>query len=98
VSSEGGIVSANGILAGADLRAHTHLEAGWGIKAWGDIEAGGAIRAGDGVEAGGVIVAGPGYGIHAGLNVRMDDWPASACIRAAQQPSRLISGYWAEAA
>jgi hypothetical protein len=50
------------------------------------------------VEAGGAIAAGPGYGIHAGLSVRMEDWPVSARIRAAEPPARLISGYWAEAA
>ena len=92
--SEAGIVSANGIFAGGDLCADTHLEAGWGIRAGGDIEAGGAIRAGEGVEAGGTIVAGPGYGVYAGLAVRMADWPVSARVHALARPDGLVSGHW----
>jgi hypothetical protein len=89
-----GVAAACGILAGGWLRAGTHLEAGWGIKAGGDVECDGAIRAGEGIEADGTILAGVGYGIYAGLGVRMADWPASARVLAHARPPQLISGHW----
>ena len=62
-----------------------------------DAMAGGMIAANNakrGVEAGGTIVAGSGYGVYAGLAVRMADWPVSARVQAVARPEGLVSGYW----
>ncbi|WP_343036102.1 hypothetical protein [Aromatoleum toluvorans] len=87
----------NGILAGGTIRCAAHLEAGWGIRAGQGIIAEGAIRVGESLQAGEEILAGPGYGIYAGLNVRVDVWETSARVCAIQKPDGLMSGWWSGA-
>ena len=77
------------------MRCAGHLEAGWGIKAGGAIAAEGSIRAGESLQAEDEIRAGAGYGIFAGLNVKVDTWEDSAMVRARMQPEALLSGWWA---
>ena len=64
------------------------------IKAVGVIVAGGAIRAGESLSAGEAIRAGSGYGVFAGLDVRMEAWERCAQVSAAQRPDALMSGWW----
>lgn len=68
---------------------------GWGVRAGGHIHAGGAIRAGESLWAGDTIAAGEAYGVYAGLDVPLPDWPHSAQVSAREQPARLLSGCWA---
>ena len=79
-----------------------HIEAGLGIKAGLGIEAGLGIKAGLGIEAGlGIkaglgIEAGEGYGIFAGLKIKLSNWSLYARVSASCKPTNLISGYWVE--
>lgn len=86
-----------GVEAEGDVRAAMHLLAGWGIRARGDIAAGGAIRVGESLWADGYITAGDGYGVYAGMDVRVDAWESSASVRARRRPEGLRSGWWAGA-
>ena len=58
------------------------LIAGWGI------EAGGGIEAGEGIEAGW------GFGVFAGLRIKISRWKTEARVIAKTKPANLISGYW----
>ena len=71
------------------------LQEGWGVLAVGHIHAGGAIRAGESLWAGDTIAAGDAYGVYAGLDVPLPDWPHSAQVSAREHPARLLSGCWA---
>ena len=84
-----------GLQVAGDVDCHGHLQVGWGARAGGHIHAGGAIRAGESLWAGETIAAGEAYGVYAGLMVPLPDWPHSACVCAAEQPARLLSGCWA---
>ena len=78
-----------------DVDCKGHLQVGWGVRAGGHIHAGGAIRAGESLWAGDTIAAGEAYGVYAGLDVPLPDWPHSAQVSAREQPARLLSGCWA---
>ena len=54
------------------------------------------IIAGRGIEAGWGIEAGEGYGIYAGLNIKIDSWDKFAVVLANSRPQNLVSGYWSE--
>ena len=73
-----------------------YLMAGSGIKAGEGIEAGGGIKAGLGIEAGWGLKAGEGYGIFAGLRVKISKWELYAKVIAKTKPENLISGFWCE--
>ena len=79
--------------------SYTHLDVykrqGLGIKAGYGIEAGGGIEAGDGIEAGGGIKAGCGYGIYAGLRVKVTNREYRT-IRAKNKPDNIMCGEWVE--
>ena len=92
-----GLTSRQGIAGAGHLRCGEHLEARWGVRVRGSIAAQGAIRAGESLVTEGTLEAGPGYGIYAGLDVRAEDWPASAQVRAAYRPAALRSGWWVAA-
>jgi hypothetical protein len=82
---------------GATIRrliAGTGIKAGWGIKAGCSIEAGEDIEAGTGIEAGEDIKAGAGYGIFAGLRIKVALWKDYAQVKAKTKPENLISGHW----
>ena len=66
------------------------------IKAGEVIEAGEGINAGMGIKAGWGIEAGEGYGIFAGLKIKLPNWPLYARVSASCKPTNLISGYWVE--
>lgn len=85
-----GDVDVKHILAGRGIRA------GWGIKAGGGIKAGDGIEAGCGIEAGEGIEAGGGYGIFAGIRVKIELWSSLAIVEANTKPTNLISGHWVE--
>ena len=70
------------------------IEAGEGIKAGYDIEAGEGIKAGRIIDAGWSIEAGNGYGIFAGLNVKVSDWSKYAIVTARNKPANLMTGFW----
>ena len=53
------------------------------------------IRAGESLWAGDTIAAGEAYGVYAGLDVPLPDWPHSAQVSAREHPARLLSGCWA---
>ena len=88
------------IKAGGFIKAGEFIEAGRDIKAGGFIEAGGFIKAGgfieagEGIEAGEDIKAGDGYGIFAGIRIKISFWAEYANVRAKSKPKNLISGYW----
>ena len=66
------------------------IEAGWGIKT------GEGITAGKGHHGRQGIKAGCGYGIFAGLCLRLEDWPIYARVIARNKPDNLISGSWVD--
>ena len=72
------------------IEAGDGIEDGWGIKASEGIKAGCGIKAGDGIEAGW------GFGIFAGLRLRLADWSLYARVIAKDKPANLISGSWVE--
>lgn len=78
---------------GANIK---RILAGCGIEAGLGIEAGCGIKAGEGIDAGGRIEAGKGYGIFAGLAVKISQWPQYAVVTAKTKPDNLISGHWKE--
>ena len=84
------------IKAGLGIEAGEGIEAGWGIKAGLGIEAGLGIKAGEGIEAGLGIEAGEGYGVFAGLKIKLSNWSLYARVSASCKPTNLISGYWVE--
>ena len=85
-----GLISVTGyLMAGDGIKAGWSIEAGDGIKAGWSIEAGGGIRAGWSIEAGN------GYGIFAGLRIRISDWKIYSSVIANTKPANLISGFWA---
>ena len=54
------------------------------------------IEAGLGIKAGLGIEAGEGYGIFAGLKIKLSNWSLYARVSASCKPTNLISGYWVE--
>ena len=60
------------------------------------IKAGLGIEAGEGIEAGLGIEAGEGYGVFAGLKIKLSNWSLYARVSASCKPTNLISGYWVE--
>ena len=92
------IHAAQGIESGGAIRCGMHLEAGWGIRSGEAIVAEGAIKAGESLFARQEIRAGAGYGVYAGLDVRVDAWEASAQVHAGMRPEGLMSGWWGGAA
>ena len=58
--------------------------------------AGGGIKAGLGIEAGDSIKAGLGFGVYAGLKIRLNYWPIDAKVSAKTKPENLVSGFWVE--
>ena len=60
------------------------------------IFAGCGIEAGWGIEAGYDIEAGWGYGIFAGIRVKIELWSSLAIVEANTKPTNLISGHWVE--
>ena len=48
------------------------------------------IKAGCGIEAG------EGYGVFAGLKIKLSNWSLYARVSASCKPTNLISGYWVE--
>ena len=54
------------------------------------------ITAGWGIKAGMGIKAGWGYGIFAGLCLRLEYWPIYARVIAKNKPDNLISGSWVD--
>ena len=91
-----GIKAGRGIEAGCGIKAGRGIEAGCGIKAGWGIEAGCGIKAGWGIEAGWGIKAGDGYGIFAGIGIKIKDWSCFAKVSAQSRPKNLISGHWEE--
>ncbi|GAA5233213.1 hypothetical protein FOZ76_17595 [Verticiella sediminum] len=91
----GDLSAGQGIEAGDLLQGGGHVRAGWGIKVRGDLLAAGAIRAGESLCAEGEIRAGEGYGVYAGLDVRVQVWEDSARVHASRLPEALRSGCWA---
>ena len=92
----GRLVIKNGAAVTGRLRAGWGIEAGEGIKAGWGIEAGEGINAGEGIKAGLGIKAGWGYGIFAGLCLRLSDWTLYAKVIAKDKPENLVSGSWVE--
>ncbi|OYD47772.1 polymer-forming cytoskeletal protein [Acidovorax kalamii] len=90
------VQATRGLQVAGDLDCKGHLQVGWGVRAGGHIHAGGAIRAGESLWAGETIAAGEAYGVYAGLDVPLPDWPHSAQVCAREQPARLLSGCWTE--
>lgn len=58
------------------------------------ILAGCGIEAGWGIEAGESIEVGYGYGIFAGLNIKVSDWHKYAIVTAQNKPANLMTGFW----
>ena len=85
-----------GIKAGLGIEAGLGIKAGWGIEAGLGIKAGLGIEAGLGIKAGLGIEAGEGYGIFAGLKIKLSNWSLYARVSASCKPTNLISGYWVE--
>lgn len=54
------------------------------------------IIAGLGIKAGWSIEAGEGYGIFAGLHIKVTQWAERAIVTAKNKPDNLISGHWVE--
>ena len=93
--ADAALQAARGLWVMGDVDCKGHLQVGWGVRAGGHIHAGGAIRAGESLWAGDSIAAGEAYGVYAGLDVPLPDWPHSAQVSAREQPARLLSGCWA---
>jgi UDP-3-O-[3-hydroxymyristoyl] glucosamine N-acyltransferase len=83
------------IQAGGDIESGSHIQAGYYIQAGGDIKAGGSVQAGWSIKAGGYIKQGKGYGIFAGLDIEIADWPIQGRVIAKAKPDNLMSGHWA---
>ena len=77
------------------LIAGLGIEAGYGIKAGEGIKAGYGIEAGCGIKAGLGIEAGYGYGIYAGLRVKVTNREYRT-IRAKNKPDNIMCGEWVE--
>ena len=48
------------------------------------------------IKAGCGIKAGEGYGIFAGLKIKLPNWSLHARVSASCKPTNLVSGYWVE--
>ena len=94
LQADAAVQAARGVWAMGNVDCKGHLQVGWGVRAGGHIHAGGAIRAGESLWAGETIAAGDAYGVYAGLDVPLPDWPHSAQVCAREQPARLLSGCW----
>ncbi|MVW80313.1 hypothetical protein [Bordetella sp. 02P26C-1] len=94
ITSQGDILTRQGIECNGILDCGGHLFAGWGIKAMEGMTAAGAISAGESLYSEAEIRAGEGYGVYAGLNVPEHAWESSACVQASQRPQGLRSGHW----
>ena len=90
-----GIKAGWGIKAGCGIKAGGGIEAGCDIEAGCGIKAGWGIEAGCGIEAGGGIKAGCGYGIYAGLRVKVTNREYRT-IRAKNKPDNIMCGEWVE--
>ena len=91
-----GIKAGWGIEAGEGIEAVLGIEAVRGIKAGEGIKAGDGIKAGEGIEAGLGIEAGEGFGIFAGLKIKICDWSCNAKISAKIKPQNIVSGCFCE--
>ena len=89
-----GIEAGANIKAGAGIKAGANIKAGKYIKAGAGIKAGTGIKAGWGIKAGEDIVAGEGYGIFAGVRIKISLWEQCAKVTAKSKPENIISGYW----
>ena len=91
-----GIEAGKDIEAGGDIEAvRGIIQAGGDIKARGNVKAGVSVKAGMGIKAGGGIKQGKGFGVFAGLDMEIDDWPSQARVIAKVKPDNLFSGHWA---
>ena len=106
IKASKGIKAEHGIDAGCNIKANCNIEAGYDIVAGCDIEAGKGIKAGYNITAGSNIKAGrsinagynikvgAGYGIFAGLYVKVSDWSKYAIVTAQNKPANLMTGFW----
>ena len=90
------IFFAGHILVTGNIKVAITIKAGLGIEAGEGIKAGWGIEAGEGIEAGLGIEAGEGFGIFAGLKIKICDWSCNAKISAKIKPQNIVSGCFCE--
>ena len=83
-----GIRAGRGIIAGWGISAGLGILSGWVLHACRAIDAGRCIQACDGIRAG------IGFGVFAGLQIKVALWSEYAVVTAKTKPENLISGYW----